>query len=138
MAEVKEFNRVFNGGRSEVVGSQSSGVATQMHHIFPKNAFPDISAFVENIIPLTASQHYFLAHPENKTSEIDKGFQHSCLLTRNDTIKQNVLNHYGPPGFYSFSKFAFVLDIGFATDYFENLPENDFTAIREGIDAKME
>ena len=138
MAEVREFNRVFNGGRSEVLGPQSSGVATQMHHIFPRNEFPDISAFVENIIPLTASQHYSLAHPGNKTSVIDKDFQHSCLLTRNDTIKQNVLNHYGPPGFYSFSKFAFVLDTGFATDYFENLPENDFTAIRDGIDAKME
>ena len=137
MTEVKGFNQSFNGGQSEVLGPQSSGPATQMHHIFPKNSFPDISAFVENIIPLTASQHFSLAHPGNRTSRIDPEFQYCCLLARNDTIKRNILEHYGPPGFYSFSKFAFVLDIGFGIDYFQHIPENDFSAIRSGIDAKL-
>ena len=131
--EVKQFNKEFNGEKSEVLYPHSSGVATQMHHIFPQHEFPALSSLVENIIPLTPSQHLGVAHPRGNTSLIDPDFQLSCLLTRNETIKRNVLDHYGPTGFYSFGNFMRVLDVGFGIDYFTHIEENDFDAVHEGI-----
>lgn len=65
--EVSEFNKSFNDGKSEVLGPNSRGFATQMHHIFPRHGFPDLANLVENIIALTPSQHLTLAHPRNQT-----------------------------------------------------------------------
>ena len=78
--EVSEFNKAFNDGKSEVLGPNSRGLATQMHHIFPRHGFPDLANLVENIIALTPSQHLTLAHPGNQTLKIDPDFQYSCLL----------------------------------------------------------
>ena len=136
--EVSEFNKSFNDGKSEVLGPNSRGIATQMHHIFPRYGFPDLASLVENIIALTPSQHLTLAHPNNQTSKIDPNFQYSCLLSRNETIKKNILGHYGTPGFYSFSTFSFMLDVGFGTDFFQKIPENDFAEIRNGIESRFE
>ena len=138
MDEVKAFNRQFNDGHSEVLGRHSGGEATQMHHIFPRSEFAEIAAFVENIIALTPTQHLALAHPKNNTSRVDPGFQYECLLAKNETVRKNVLLGYGTPGFYTFDKLAFVLDTGFDTDHFQNIPTNDFTSVRRGIDAHFE
>lgn len=138
MDEVKKFNKRFNDGHSEVLGKHSGGEATQMHHIFPRSEFPEIAAFVENIIALTPSQHLALAHPGNNTSKVDPDFQYSCLLAKNETVRKNVLLNYGPLGFYSFDKLAFVLDVGFGVDYFQRIPQNDFASVRSGIDARFE
>ena len=138
MDEVKKFNKQFNDGHSEVLGKYSGGEATQMHHIFPRSEFDEIAAFVENIIALTPTQHYTLAHPGNNTSKVDPDFQYSCLLSKNETVRKNVLLNYGVPGFYSFDKLAFVLDVGFDADYFQRIPQNDFAAVRSGIAARFE
>ena len=138
MDEVKKFNRQFNDGYSEVLGKHSGGEATQMHHIFPRSEFGEIAAFVENIIALTPTQHFTLAHPGNNTSKVDYDFQHSCLLAKNETVRKNVLLGYGTQGFYSFDKLAFVLDVGFGDDYFQNIPQNDFASVRSGIDARFD
>lgn len=109
-----------------------------MHHIFPRSEFSEIAAFVENIIPLTPTQHFTLAHPNNNTARVDAEFQYCCLLAKNETVRKNVMLGCGTPGFYSFDKFAFVLDVGFGTDHFRNIPQNDFTFVRCGIDARFE
>jgi len=131
--EVRKFNNAFNGGHSEVLGKHSYGEASQMHHVFPQNEFPDLASFVENIIALTPTQHFSLAHPKNNTSKIDKDFQLESLLSKNESIKKNVMLGWGTPNFYSFNKFTFMLDEGMACDYFGHIAENDFTAIRDGI-----
>ena len=138
MDEVKKFNKQFNDGHSEVLGKHSGGEATQMHHIFPRSEFDEIAAFVENIIALTPSQHYTLAHPGNNTSKVDPDYQYTCLLAKNETVRKNVMLSYGTPGFYAFDKLAFVLDVGFGADYFQRIPQNDFAAVRSGIDAQFE
>lgn len=133
--EVRRFNMECNGGLSEVLGRHSSGEATHMHHIFPQSGYASLAAFAENIIALTPSQHLSLAHPSGHTAKISPDFQYTCLLSKNETICKNVLHGFGPTGFYSFDKFAFVLDVGFETDYFSHLPQNDFTSVRSGIDS---
>lgn len=109
-----------------------------MHHIFPRSGFQEISAFVENIIALTPTQHFTMAHPNNNTSRVDADFQYSCLLSKNETVRKNVMMGFGTPGFYSFDKLAFVLDVGFDVDYFQSIPQNDFASLRNGIDARFE
>jgi len=136
--EVRKFNQAFNGNRSEVLGKNSNGEATQMHHIFPQHEFSDLSAFVENIIAITPTQHFTMAHPGNNTSKIDKDFQLVCLLSKNENIKKNVLLGWGTPNFYSFNKFTFMLDEGLHCDYFGHVAENDFTAITDGIGSHFE
>ena len=42
---------------SEVHDAWGLGEATQVHHIFPKHDYPMLSATVENMIMLTATQH---------------------------------------------------------------------------------
>lgn len=138
MDEVKRFNRQFNDGRSEVLGRHSGGEATQMHHIFPRSEFAEIAAFAENVIALTPTQHFTLAHPGNNTSKVDPGFQYECLLAKNETVRKNVTLGYGTLGFYSFDKLAFVLDVGFGTDHFQGIPKDDFASVRRGIDAHFE
>lgn len=129
------FNLQFNAGFSEVSSGEASDETPQMYHIFSANKYPVLSSFVENIIALTPSQHLSLAHPSGHTAKTSPDFQYDCLLSKNETIRKNVLNGFGPAGFYSFDKFAFALDVGLETDYFSHLPQNDFTSVRSGIDS---
>ena len=108
-----------------------------MHHIFPQSEFSGLSAFVENIIAITPTQHFTMAHPGNNTSKIDKEFQLISLLAKSESIKKNILLNWGTPNFYSFNKFTFMLDEGLSCDYFGHIAENDFTAVCDGIDAHM-
>lgn len=65
---LRKFNDTFNNGRSEITDAMSIGQqATHMHHIFPKNEFPVIADYVENLIALTSGQHLQKAHPAGKT-----------------------------------------------------------------------
>ncbi len=82
MDEVKSFNKEFNGGRSEVLGKHSCGEATQMHHVFPRSEFPDIAVFAENIIALTPTQHFTLAHPTTTRQRSIRSFSISASLRR--------------------------------------------------------
>ncbi|MFV9550260.1 hypothetical protein [Algibacter sp. PT7-4] len=87
----------------------------QAHHIFMESEFPQIADSPENIIVLTPNQHFYRAHPNNKTSVIDKKYQTICLISKLDSIEIN--NRAGQID-YSLEEFVNVLNVGFETDYF--------------------
>ena len=131
---LRKFNDTFNNGRSEITDAMSIGQqATHMHHIFPKNEFPVIADYVENLIALTSGQHLQKAHPAGKTQIIDKDYQYLCLLNKTESIRCNLLEDFGEP-LYDFGDYMFVLDTGLSTNYFEALPVNDFVQVAAGIE----
>ena len=131
---LRKFNDAFNNGRSEITDAMSIGQqATHMHHIFPRNEFPVIADYVENLIALTSGQHLQKAHPAGNTQVIDKDYQYTCLLNKTESIRRNLLENFGEP-LYDFFLFMFVLDTGLSTDYFEALQENDFVQVAAGIE----
>lgn len=75
---------------SEVKDQWSNGEATQIHHIFPKSKFPQLAHYLENLIKLTATQHYTKAHPSNKTDAINIDYQLVCLLAKSDSIEKSL------------------------------------------------
>jgi len=90
---------------SEVRDEFSNGEATQIHHIFMKSQYPEISSYLENLILLTATQHFTQAHPNNNTSIINRDYQLLCLLAKSESIqKYNMI--------YSKEDFLYVLKIG--------------------------
>ena len=99
---------------SEVRDQWSNGEATQVHHIFPKALFPEIAHYVENLIKLTATQHYTKAHPNNKTQEINQDYQLTCLLAKADTIDRSLL-HVGEK-YYRKESFIYVCNIGLSVN----------------------
>ncbi|TAF73566.1 MAG: hypothetical protein EAZ53_11980 [Bacteroidetes bacterium] len=75
---------------SEIKDQWSNGDATQIHHIFPKSKFPQLAHYLENLIKLTATQHYTKAHPNNKTDAINLDYQLVCLLAKTDSIEKSL------------------------------------------------
>ncbi len=131
---LKAYNDKFNASRSEITDRFSIGeVATHMHHIFPKNEFPSIADYVENLIALTSGQHLQKAHPNGNTQKIDKSYQYICLINKTESIRKNLVDGLGD-NLYSFSDFMFVLDTGLSTDRFEAIAENDFGSVIAEID----
>lgn len=100
---------------SEVHDQWGNGVATQIHHIFSKSQFPEIAHYIENLIKLTATQHYTKAHPNNNTHEINKDYQLTCLLAKADTIDKS-LRLYGDK-YYRKESFVYVINIGLSSDF---------------------
>jgi len=100
----------------------------QAHHIFMQSEFPEIADCPENIICLTPNQHYFRAHPNNKTSIIDENYQIICLISKLDSIEINFRNGKSD---YSLTDFVDVLNTGYRTDYFK--PEMDFEGLKHQI-----
>jgi hypothetical protein len=109
-----------------------------MHHIFPKNQFKAIADYIENIIALTSGQHLQRAHPNGKTSVINKDYQYTCLICKTESIRKNILENNGESVIYNFDDFMFVLDVGLNTDYFEHLPSSDFSSVIDGIEINYE
>ena len=104
---------------SEVHDQWSNGEATQAHHIFPKSLFPEIAHYVENLIKLTATQHYTKAHPNNKTLEINKDYQLTCLLAKADTIDKS-LKRFGEK-YYRKESFVYICNVGLSVNIEINL-----------------
>ena len=75
---------------SEVKDQFSSGEATQVHHIFPKSTFPNLAHYIENMIKLTATQHYTKAHPGNNTKRVDLDYQCVCLMAKSQSIESHI------------------------------------------------
>ena len=88
---------------SEVKDQWGIGEATQVHHIFSRAEFPELAHYVENLILLTATQHNTKAHPSNKTQQINRDYQLTCLLAKSDTIEKS-LNK----GMFVYRKESFV------------------------------
>lgn len=104
---------------SEVHDQWNTGAATQVHHIFPKSQFPEIAHYVENLILLTASQHYTKAHPNNNTQVIDRDYQLVLLLAKSDTIEKS-LKLVGDK-YYRKESFVFVINTGLSVDWSTSL-----------------
>lgn len=75
---------------SEVKEQWANGEATQIHHIFPKSKFPHLADYLENLIKLTATQHYTKAYLNNKTDSINPDYQLVCLLAKSDSIEKSL------------------------------------------------
>ena len=95
---------------SEVHDQYGNGEATQVHHIFPKSQFPQLAHYLENLIKLTATQHYTLAHPSNRTQQINRDYQLTCLLAKADTVETS-LKTVGDK-YYRKESFIFVINTG--------------------------
>lgn len=95
---------------SEVHDQWGNGEATQVHHIFPKSQFPQLAHYLENLIKLTATQHFTKTHPDNKTQEINRDYQLTCLLAKANTIESS-LNAVGDK-YYRKESFIFVINTG--------------------------
>ena len=86
--------------------------------------YPEIAHYLENLILLTATQHFTKAHPDNKTQTVNKDYQLTCLLAKADTIKRS-LNTVGEK-YYRKESFVFVINTGLETTEFlttENLED---------------
>ncbi len=132
---VRRYNERHNDGNSEIVDRFSIGLsAKHIHHIFPKNEYPEIADYPENLIALTPAQHTQKAHPSGNTKLIDKEYQYTCLINKTESIRKNILKpKTGEQIIYGFKNYMEVLDTGFKTDYFSNIPANDFNAVVTGI-----
>ena len=108
---------------SEVHDQWRNGEATQIHHIFPKSQYPQIAHYIENLIKLTATQHFTKAHPDNKTQIIDRDYQLTCLLAKADTIDKS-LQVFGEK-YYRKESFVYVINTGLLTDISTNLSFSD-------------
>jgi len=94
---------------SEVKDQWANGEATQIHHIFPKNEFPQLAHYLENLIKLTATQHFTKAHPNNKTSVINLDYQLVCLLAKSNSIESSLKKG---EFFYRKESFIYVINTG--------------------------
>lgn len=94
---------------SEVIDEWGFGEATQVHHIFMKSEFPQISYFLENLIKLTPTQHFTKAHPSNNTQIIDRDYQFVCLIAKSNSIEQSIRRN---EEFYSIENFIYVVNTG--------------------------
>jgi hypothetical protein len=99
---------------SEVKDQYANGEATQVHHIFSKSQFPQIAHYLENLIKLTATQHYTKAHPSNNTQVTNRDYQLVCLLAKSQTIEQS-LNTIGEK-YYRKESFVYVINVGLDTE----------------------
>jgi len=88
---------------SEVKDKWSNGPATYVHHIFPRAKHREYAAHTENLIKLTAEQHYGHAHPNARTQEINPDYQIQCLLAKCDSIEQSLRD-----GEFVYSKDSFI------------------------------
>lgn len=117
------------GSVSEVKDELAMGVATEVHHIFPKSEFPELASYFENLILLTSSQHRQKAHPNSKFQLVDKEYQLVCLMAKSKTI-ENYIREHGET-FYTKKSFVYVVNTG---THNHLLDENDsFVEIRKYI-----
>ncbi|UAY78011.1 hypothetical protein K7G90_000266 [Pasteurella canis] len=130
---LKYFNDREYDGASEIYQENEMVLATQAHHIFSQSEYPEIAAFLENIIMLTPNQHFSMAHPKNNTQYIDKDFQYICLIAKIGKIMEN-LTQENIERIYDFNNCKYVLNVGINTNEFDDIETNDFSSILEKID----
>lgn len=98
---------------SEIKDQWGNGEATQVHHIFPKHKFPQIAHYLENLIKLTATQHFTKAHPSNKTKEVNLDYQLVCLLAKSDNIEKSLKKN---EMYYRKESFIHCINTGLTTE----------------------
>ena len=112
---------------SEVHDALATGLAVHVHHIFPISSYPQLSAFLENLIKLTASQHFQKAHPNGNTQVVNRDYQCVCLLAKSESI-ENSLN--SGELFYTKPNFVYVVNEGLDLELSMSI---NFTQIRTEI-----
>lgn len=128
---VKLYNDENNFGHSEIYDDNHQyDVASHMHHIFPKEDFPSISAYHENLIALTPTQHLNYAHVNGNTRTISRDYQYICLISKTGTIKQSYELQLG---FYEFYKFMEVLSVGLDNDIYLDIETLNFNEVLKQI-----
>ena len=127
---LRRFNDQYRKGRTEVSDERhNADSATQMHHIFPVSEYPEISAFLENLIALTPTQHFSYAHPNNNTQYIDKKYQYQCLLAKTESIRDNLTGKNNEKVIYDFCQYQIVLSMGLGEEEFMKVGNMDFEGV---------
>lgn len=120
-----QFSEKFNNDRV---------AATQIHHIFPKNDFPEIMHYLENLIALTPNQHLIYAHPNNRTQEIDIAAQKELLIAQTSSIKLN-LESSAEEHIYDFNNLLYVLRIEFDDESILQIEHNNYIDVLHAINS---
>ncbi len=116
---------------SEIKDSFGKGPAVYVHHIFPKNEFPEIAHYLENLIKLTSEQHYSYAHPKGNTQIINKDYQLICLLAKSESIEKSLIQG---EFYYSKINFIFVINTGLLLEKENKFEQSlNFKTIREKL-----
>lgn len=127
---IKTYNMQYRNSMTELLEADEQNVpATQMHHIFLESEFPMIAHYLENIIALTPNQHMVRAHPMNKTSVVDTHYQHQCLISKADRIKENIESDLIET-IYDFNKFLHVIFIGLSDDSYLEIDKYDYNGVK--------
>lgn len=127
---LRRFNDQYRNGVTENPEERHmNDHATQMHHIFPVNEYPEIADCLENLIALTPTQHFTYAHPNNNTKYIDRAYQYLCLVAKTGSIRENLLGGRGEPQIYDFYFLQTVLNTGLETEEFFEVQEMDFAGL---------
>lgn len=130
---LRTFNKQFRNSITEHIEARHlEDLATNMHHIFPEAEYQEISAYIENLIALTPTQHFNYAHPNGNTQEINEQYQHLLLLSKADRIQENLTSRELEK-IYDFSNFLFVLNVGFDNESILNIPDVDFPCVVNAI-----
>lgn len=126
---LKDFISVYHENVSELTryGENYNDFenATQIHHIFPKNEFPEIMHYLENLIALTPNQHYGFAHPNNNTQIIDLAAQKVLLIAKTYSIQDNLENPI-QEHIYEFQNLLYILHIGWNNNEVLDIEDNNF------------
>lgn len=127
---LRRFNDQYRNGVTENPEERHmNDHATQMHHIFPVNEYPEIADCLENLIALTPTQHFTYAHPNNNTKYIDRTYQYLCLVAKAGSVRENLLGGRGEPQIYDFYLLQTVLNTGLETEEFFEVQEMDFAGL---------
>lgn len=134
--QLKKFIAEYRNNISELTmfadGHDDMTAPTQMHHIFPRNEFPTIMHYIENLIALTPNQHYGFAHPNNNTQVVDLAAQKVLLIAKTYSIKQN-LESSSEEIIYEFANLLTVLSVGWDDKAVLEIAENDYTDVLHSI-----
>lgn len=114
--QLRKYNKLVRNGKSELQDEWGNGDATNIHHIFPRHLYPEISMYYENLIAITPTQHYTKAHPNNNTSMIDEDYQEALLMSKAVSIKENIENPKVDT-IYSFDNLVYVINEGRDCEY---------------------
>ena len=132
---LRRFNDMYRNGLTELKEDRHlADMATQMHHIFPVNQYPQIADYLENLIALTPTQHFSYAHPNNNTQYIDKAYQYLCLIAKTGSIRENLLGNNDEPTIYDFYLYKMVLNTGLNTEEFFDVKDMDFDDVLNRIE----
>ena len=115
-----------------VDGQTDIAPATQIHHIFPKNEFPEIMHYLENLIALTPNQHYGYAHPNNNTQVVDVEAQKILLIAKTHSIKSNIENE-NEETIFAFENLLYVLSIGWDNADVLEIEVNNYNDVLHSI-----